>query len=201
MQDLDLPMPLRRFYEFAGRWTARLPSAETGLEYFYTGAGYHHLLPLESGNPVKQTHDGFIEFYTEYQGEWEILTKPGNRSDGIWLRGCWQGCPQELEHELYPTTRLPISLVDFLISHILFTSFIEFPNNLIPSGVSLENAIREELGPSSLIWEAPKTEFPICFGKFYQLPNCVFAWECEGKLRFGTNHPHAVRMILETLAD
>lgn len=124
LQDLDLPMPLRRFYRFAGRWPARLPATETGLEYFYTGAGYHHLQPVDG---VKETHDGFIQFYMEYQGEWDILTKPGNRSTNVWLRGCWDGCPIELEDELFPTTELPFSLVDFLISHIFLPRSSSIP--------------------------------------------------------------------------
>lgn len=201
LHELDLPMPLQRFYRFAGRWPARLPPTETGLEYFYTGAGYHHLLSTEEGNPVKLTHDGFIEFYMEHQGDWEILTKPGKKSHNVWLRGCWNGCPEELEHQLDPTTKLPMSLVDFLISHVLFTSLIEFPNNPIPDTESISNAFQEELKTAPKIWEAPNTEFPFSYGSFYQLPGFILACQFDGKIRIGTNHPWGLQRILDVLND
>ncbi|MBM4068329.1 MAG: hypothetical protein FJ271_05220 [Planctomycetes bacterium] len=60
-----LPFPLRRFYAFAGRWPSREPEC---MPYLYSGAGGHHLLPLDELN---STADGKLRFFMEYQGDWD----------------------------------------------------------------------------------------------------------------------------------
>jgi hypothetical protein len=79
-----LPDPLRRFYAFAGRW----PSLDLryDAEFFYTGAGGHHLLAPDAVGPAP---DGRLRFFMEYQGDWDGVTLPGERDPPVWISGRW----------------------------------------------------------------------------------------------------------------
>src|SRR5262245_28382458 len=71
LQQLPLPYPLRRFYAFAGRWPSPRPCYPG--DTFYEGHGGHHLRNLDG---VKLLPDGKLNFFMEYQGDWDGLTLP-----------------------------------------------------------------------------------------------------------------------------
>ena len=109
-----LPAPLRRFYAFAGRWPPP-PETADAAEFFYSGAGGHHLQPLDY---VKVRQDGRLEFFMEYQGDWVGLTLPSEADPPVWLEGRFFE-DEEVDPRRTHTRLACDSLSRFLVTHCL----------------------------------------------------------------------------------
>ncbi len=107
-----LPSPLAWFYEFAGRWPPGVPGYELE-DFFYTGAGLHHLYPLDM---VKPRPDGRLEFYGEYQGDWIGLTLAAGEDPPVWIEGRWI---EENGDDRSGEKLVCSSLSRFLVTHCL----------------------------------------------------------------------------------
>jgi hypothetical protein len=87
LRKLSLPYPLRRFYAFAGRWPAPAPLYRG--DTFYEGHGGHH---LQTADGVKRLPRGRLNFFMEYQGDWQGLTLTEGDDPPVWIKGvCGDG--------------------------------------------------------------------------------------------------------------
>ena len=124
----DLPGPLRRFYAFAGRWPS--PASDNGMEYFYTGAGGHHLQSLDMTSARRDL--GMLNFFIEYQGDWLGLSEHKGEDPPVWI----EGPPEDVKEEEEEVDDRPLalrkvsnSLSGFLITHTLMTTIYEHVNS------------------------------------------------------------------------
>lgn len=78
-----LPMPLRRLYQFAGRWPHR--DHEGPIEY--TVPAFSHQDALKSLDNLKSAEDGKISFLVENQGNWNCRTLSEGEDPPVWCNG------------------------------------------------------------------------------------------------------------------
>src|SRR5262249_2317452 len=109
------------------------PSPEPdGMEFFYTGAGGHHLHPLDH---VRQLPDGRLNFFMEYQGDWDGLTLPEGEDPSVWIEGDWddpadEECEDDQQEAGPPKSKKVCeSLSKFLVTHCLMTTLYEGENS------------------------------------------------------------------------
>jgi len=108
-----VPYPLKRFYSFAGRWPSPHPRAKD--DFFFTGSNGHHLHPFES---VTGLPNDRVNFFMEYQGDWDGLTMSDGDDPPVWIA---------------VGTRRPKKVCDslsaFLVTHTLMTTLYEMRNS------------------------------------------------------------------------
>lgn len=191
---LDLPKPLERFYQFAGRWPKREPRYAS--DWIYCEGGYHHLLGVDQ---LRWTDDGYLEFYQEYQGDWTMLTKPGAANPPVWIRGVWDGCPDSLCDLEDPRTKIEIKLADYLVSNVLLVSLMQSPANDFGTNVFNDyfEVHRDEF---TKIWEMPQLDLPLVAGEIYQCGEFI-ALRKYGQTSFHTNTYHGHHALFRILAE
>ncbi len=191
---LDLPRPLERFYQFAGRWLKREPRFES--DWVYCEGGYHHLLEVDQ---LRRTDDEYLEFYREYQGDWTILTKPGATNPPVWLRGTWDGCPDSICDLEDPRTKLEIKLTDFLVSHVLLVSLLQSPTGDFGTN-AFADYFDEHQDEFTKIWEMPELNVPLVAGEFYQRGE-VIALRKYGQTSLHANTNYGLKALFRILAE
>jgi hypothetical protein len=194
----ELPGPLRRFYAFAGRWPSPDPAGDGA--FFYTGEGGHHLLPL---NQVGPADDGRLQFFMEYQGDWDGLTTPGAPDPPVWISGRWED-PEEGEG----IRQVSEALSKFLVTHCLMTTVYEWGNSPHPRmnshevKTALAGWLRRNRGSSELLWEAEPGGCPNYDGSFQLLHGHVLVHDTgTGYLKFGALHPEGVELLRGVIGD
>jgi hypothetical protein len=78
-----LPMPLKRLYEFAGRW----PHAEHPSENEYIVPAVSHQDHLAAMHTLRHDEDGKLVFLRENQGVWNCRTLPEGEDPPVWCNG------------------------------------------------------------------------------------------------------------------
>lgn len=114
--DTDLygvPYPLKQFYSFAGRWPSPDPRAKD--EVFFAGSNGHHLHPFVD---VVGLPDGRINFFMEYQGDWDCHTLEDGDDPPVWMA---VGARRP--------KKVCDSLSAFLVTHTLMTTLYEMSNS------------------------------------------------------------------------
>jgi hypothetical protein len=204
---LALPYPLRWFYAFAGRWPS--PESGHGMNYFYTGAGGHHLYDLDR---VRPRPDGRLKFFMEYQGGWGGLTLSSGDDPPVWIEGYWdEPADDELdddERDAMPPKCKQVSeaLSKFLVTHFLMTTAYERPNSPYPQASSqaidtaLADWLRKDDGALERIWEAEPDGCPNYDGAFFLFHRHVLVHRSKrGFFKFGALHPEGVEILRRVL--
>jgi hypothetical protein len=198
----ELPGSLRRFHAFAGRWPAPKPDGD--LEFFYTGAGGHHLLPLSETGP---TSDGRLRFFMEYQGDWYGVTTPGEPDPPVWITGRWDDEDNSGEAEDVPrsqarTRRVSATLSEFLVTHCLMTTACEDGNGTNAwaaphaGDTSLADWFRRDRVHAELVWESQPSGCPNYDGTFYLLHGHVLVLDVGSRmLLFAALHPEGIELV------
>ena len=192
--DPRLPRPLREFYSHDGRRPYQLlpggPGPQADGEFFYEGAGGHHLFPPER---VEFLKDGRVRFGMEYQGDWEFVTDAADPGAGptedppVWLVGSPPD-PGALLRDGYSfgprgERRLGCTLSEALAAHILFTTLYETENGPFhgspehcPAAAEL---FRRPRATKVLLWEAGfyPASAPEYDGRVWLLDGTVLAHE------------------------
>jgi hypothetical protein len=190
-----MPDPLRRFYAFAGRWPS--PNHDSD-QPFYTGGGGHH---LRAPDAVTARDDGTLDFFMEYQGDWEGLTLPAGDDPPVWLDGCFDAGDRRRE-------KVSDSLSRFLVTHCLTTILYEDEN--APCSVSarsgpLVDRFHSNFGPAELLWDAGDLTWPtsclVYGGQFYLIPYSggILAHRIQDEYRFGALRVGAVSIMIGDL--
>lgn len=109
----SIPYPLKRFYSFAGSWPS--PGTRDKDDMFFTGRNGHHLHPIEN---VTGLSNDRINFFMEYQGDWDGLTMSDGDDPPVWI-AVGNRRPKKV-CEL---------LTAFLITHTLMTTVDEMRNS------------------------------------------------------------------------
>jgi uncharacterized protein (TIGR02996 family) len=196
LRKLPLPYPLRRFYAFAGRWPA--PDPGHGMEFFYTGAGGHHLHDLDSVKLQRKR----LDFFMEYQGDWDGWTLPDEDDPPVWIRGYWEedaGGQDDEEEGSEKTKQVSSSLSGFLVTHFLMTTLYEWENS--PS-----RSYDERLGKwfrrsrdKTRIWTAEEGGCPSYEGVFYLFAGNILVHQSRSSYRFGALRPAGVKLLEQRL--
>jgi hypothetical protein len=200
LERLPLPYPLRRFYAFAGRWPSAEPERQ---ELFYTGAAGHHLRPPEG---VVLRDDGRLDFFMEYQGDWEGVTSPDGDDPPVWLTGFLE------EGEDERTVQVCDSLSKFLVTHCLMAILYEMENAVTVSQERgrlvdyfqehSQEPLRQFFEPVRL-WDARDLAWPrSCLdyeGEFFLFANSVLVHRSRGAYRFGALRLGGIRTIVGRL--
>ena len=109
----SLPMPLKRLYEFAGRW----PSLDYEGPIQYAAPALSHQDSLAALHRLKYEGDGKVNFLCENQGVWDCRTlAEGEGRLPVWCYG-----DQMDEHEKWFTGERLVcdSLSRFLVTFVL----------------------------------------------------------------------------------
>ncbi|MFO0891085.1 MAG: hypothetical protein U0790_18315 [Isosphaeraceae bacterium] len=184
--DRRLPMPLRRLYEFAGRW----PHWKASDSANYAIPAFSHqdrLVPLH-----RLTYDevGKLVFLVENQGVWDCRTLPEGDDPPVWCNGdqfvedgeCFQG-------ERLVSDSLSRFLTTFVIQELTFGS----RHCLCDEGLSAR--FTEEKDAAIPVW----TQGPYVYGKtasFYLWGNVLVADPSgKGELWLSVNHEAGLRFI------
>jgi hypothetical protein len=193
-----LPAPLHRFYAFAGRWPPP-PEGTQAAEFIYSGAGGHHMQPLDY---VELRPEGRLEFFMEYQGDWVGLTLPSQADPPVWLQGRFfedEASPPET-----PGTRLACdSLSRFLVTHCLMTSVYEDSNHACMAFARADSPLVAFLlaNPAKVekLWDCSGCRCPWYEGAIYLIPEGVLVHQAEGKHTFAAHPllPAAVQWLEE----
>ncbi len=195
---LPLPAPLRCFYAHAGRWPSAEPEQQ---ELFYTGGVGHHLRELDH---VTQREDGRIDFFMEYQGDWEAVTLPDGEDPPVWLTGY----QDEYEDDEERTVQVSDSLSKFLVTHCLMSILYEMENSVAKSG-ELVDYFDEHfrvpfLGEPQRLWDASCLQWPrSCLdytGEFFLFASGVLVHRVSRQHRFAALRLPAVRTIVSRLS-
>jgi hypothetical protein len=202
LSGMVLPYPLRRFYALAGRWPSPEPER---MAYFYTGSGGHHLRQLDQ---LAQTPDGRVNFFMEYQGDWDGVTLARGTDPPVWIQGYWDDpADDELdddERDAMPPKVKQVSdaLSRFLITHCLMTTLYEDENS--PCSVSGERGnlidfFNQYPQWAVRIWDVEEGSCPSYEGSFYLFQDCVLVHRIGSFYRFGTRHPQGIRLMVSHL--
>ena len=200
---VSLPFPLAWFYEFAGRWPPGVPGY-TLEDFFYTGAGLHHLYSLDM---VKPRPDGRLEFYGEYQGDWKGLTLAAGEDPPVWIEG--RGI--EGNDERSGEKRVCSSLSRFLVTHCLMAIVHEDDNSPCPvvsanppglglglsgpGGQRLVNWFLASPRDSSLLWDAADCDLYYHDGTFFLLEGGILVYRHRHAYVFRAIHPEGIRLL------
>lgn len=191
-----LPAPLRRFHAFAGNWPSAEPERQ---ELFFTGGAGHHLRALEA---CTVRDDGTIDFFMEYQGDWEGLTLQSSEDPPVWLNGFLeQGRDEE---------RIQVcdSLSGFLITHCLMTILYECENapcSIRAKRGPLVDRFHDRFGPAERIWEVKNWNWPTSVldyrGQFYLIPYSggILVHRDGDEYFFGALRPSAISIMVGDL--
>lgn len=190
VRQLPLPYPLQRFYAFAGRWPAPYPSYRG--DTFYEGHGGHHLQPLDG---VKRLPRGRLNFFREYQGDWEGLTLAEGDDPPVWIKGAW-GDGQR------GTAQVSGSLSKFLVTHCLLATLYENTNCPCHAGggplagdAHLVEWFRRSRPDAVRIWRADHRPCQFYVGSFFLLHGSILVHEVGGSYRFGAILPEGLRLL------
>jgi hypothetical protein len=181
------------------------------MDYFYTGAGAHHLRRLDG---VRLQPDGRLNFFMEYQGNWHGLTLASGDDPPVWIEGYWdEPADDELddeEREALPSKMKQVSeaLSSFLVTHCLMTTVYERSNSPHPRAnsravkTSLADWLRRDRGSAELLWEAEPGGCPSYEGSFHLLHGHVLVHDTgDGSLKFGALHPEGVELLRGVIGD
>lgn len=191
LQKLSLPDPLRRFYAFAGRWPAARPLYRG--DTFYEGHGGHH---LRYPNHIKVLPRRRLNFFMEYQGDFDGLTLAEGDDPPVWIKGVWGDGERG-------TVQVSTSLSKFLVTHCLMATLYEFTNspchgtgNTLAGGERLVDWFRRSQSSAVRIWSADHRPCSHYSGTFYLLHERILVHE-EGRksFHFGALHPDGVALL------
>ena len=155
---LSLPVPLKRFLAFAGRWPS--PRAAHDEAFIYTGGGGHHLQPLSMHSVRK---DGKLVFFMEYQGDWDGLTLTSGEDPPVWISGHID--PDSSGRRI---RKVSDSLSAFLVTHLLMaTAYDDDNSSECGSWSPLHDGGRVSPGGAVRIWAADGCTCPNYEGEFF----------------------------------
>jgi len=196
-----LPYPLRRFYGSAGR---QPPLRNDGNDYFYQGGSGHHLLDLDG---IELLPDGRLNFFTEYQGDWNGLTLPDAEDPPVWLKGCFEEDDVgEEDEEGERTVRVGDSLSAFLVAHCLMATLYESENHVGSAWAKTGDPLHDYLGTkrasASPLWDARGLAWPrSCLdygGSFRLVPDDgILVHQTDDAFRFVARDARGARILEE----
>jgi uncharacterized protein (TIGR02996 family) len=190
LKKLALPYPLRRFYAFAGRWPSPRPSYPNHL--FYTGTG-HHLHDLDS---VDVLPDGKLNFFMEYQGDWDGLTLPVSDDPPVWIEGALG------EDGERGTKQVSDSLSKFLVTHCLMTTIYDSENSPCSRwDEKLGNWFQRTERKPVRIWSSLDCSCPEYDGTFFLFHESVLVLQIGSSFKIGAIQQAGIDLIRHHMKD
>jgi hypothetical protein len=190
-----MPIPLRRFYRFAGRWPSPYPERapvffETPEEgFFYSGIQGPG---LATPDVLRESPEGRLAVYYEQSGNWTGFTDAEGDDPVVWLSG-YVG-----SDHIETSTPTGETLSGWLVTHCLVALAWELGNHLC-SGTALsrigaatqrkgETGLTEwynrEAAHAHLLWEAKENPCAELRGSFHLFRNSILVHDCGNTLRF-----------------
>lgn len=180
----SLPMPLRRLYEFAGRW----PAFDVRHESPYAVGAFSTQDALSSLAKLEVNGSGRVSFLSENQGNWVCRTNPNGDDPPVWCDGDFCDAQGEFSRG---ERMVCASLSRFLVTFVLQEITLGSRCSLFDDGLSalFETSIAEAIP----IW----LKGPYVHGEdadFYLWRNVLVAnlWGCY---HFGANHASGIEFL------
>lgn len=190
-----MPIPLRRFYRFAGRWPSPYPERspvcfETPEEgFFYCGIQGPH---LATPDVLRESPEGRLAVFYEQSGNWTAFTDAEGDDPEVWLSG-YVG-----SGHLEVPTPTGETLSGWLVTHCLVALAWELGNHLcsgtVLSQIGAATQRKRETGLTEwynrearyarLLWEAKENPCSELRGSFYLFRNSILVHDCRDSLRF-----------------
>jgi hypothetical protein len=191
LDKIALPSPLWRFYAFAGRWPSPEPLYRG--DTFFEGHGAHHLRPLDGLKVLPRRR---LNFFMEYQGDFDGLTPSTGDDPPVWIQGVWGESGRG-------TARVSASLSRFLVTHCLMATVYEHNNSRLggwadPLSGSRRLAawLRRSLTRAERLWAVNHRPLPHYAGTFYLLHGSILVLEiARGAYRYTAIHPAGVARL------
>jgi hypothetical protein len=179
-----LPLPLRRLYQFAGRWPAKDDDAT--IEFSVPALSHQDtLIPLDK---LRTTDDGKLVFLEENQAVWECNTLPEGDDPPVWCDGDIVS-PDDgwFTGEKQVCGSLSRFLVTFVLQELTFGSRVHLRDT------NLEARYRSEMDRATLLWR----EGPYVNGNHhtFHLWGHVLVASHYGDLVFAANHPEGIAFL------
>ena len=185
LSERPLPMPLKRLYEFAGRWTSETNPGPIA----YVVPALSHQDNLMAFDRLKTKEDGKIEFLSENQGNWNCRTLAEGDDPPVW---CY-GCHMDEEGKWYKGEKLVCeSLSRFLVTFVL--QEIAFGSRLCLCDERLDARFESERDRSIPVWtDGPYVDQD---DLRYYLWGDVLVAE-RGDYFFAANNPEGIEFLTE----
>lgn len=183
---LRLPVPLRRLYEFAGRW----PHWKHPEGMVYAVPAFSHQDRLVPLNRLTYDEAGKLVFLVENQGVWDCRTLPEGDDPPVWCNGDqFDEDGGSFQGERVVSDSLSRFLTIFVLQELAFGS----RRCLCDEGLDARFAAEKDLATS--VW----TEGPYVHGKtanFHLWRNVLVAdpWG-QGELWLSANHEEGLRFL------
>lgn len=180
----SLPMPLRRLYQFAGRW----PGFH-GQESNFAVCAFSRQDSLRSLERLEITDEGRIAFLDENQGNWECSTLVQGDDPPVWCNGDFfddEGGPHEGDKQACDS--LSKFLVTFVLQEITFGSRVTLGDDALTEQFEAKNA------KAIPVWE----HGPYVSGS----ESCFYLWSgllvanLWGDYCFGANRDEAIDFLM-----
>ncbi len=180
LSERSLPMPLKRLYEFAGRWP-HWGNSESAMPAFSHQDG---LVAMED---LKSEDDGKIVFLWENQGNWSCRTLPEGDDPPVW---CYGELPGEDEQGGMGEMRVCDSLSRFLVTFVL--QELTFGSRFCLRDEGLNVRFESERDRAIPVWtDGPYVDDSV---QNYDLWEDVIVAEIWGYY-FAANHPEGVEFL------
>lgn len=119
IQAIEMPAPLARFFQFAGRWPGQNPQ----LPYVNRFCMQDSLCSIRSQRwaPPLESMDDLLVFVYENQGVWVAATERAGADPPVWIS---EECSHREPHRIWRRLENPLShfLVSFVLQEILYGS-------------------------------------------------------------------------------
>ena len=190
-----MPVPLHRFYRFAGRWPSPYPQRapvffETPEEgFFYSGVRGPH---LTTPDLLRESPDGRLAIFWEQSGNWTASTDTEGEDPEVWLSG-YVG-----SGHLKTPTPTGETLSGWLVTHCLAALAWEAGNHLCggtapaqtgrtaprSGDTGLTDWFHRETQRPYLLWEAQEHPCSELRGSFHLFRNSILVHASADSLRF-----------------
>jgi hypothetical protein len=189
----SLAMPLRRLYEFAGRW----PSGKALGPVDHLVPALSHNEDLASLHGLEAREDGRIGFAGDEHAMGEYRTLPSGDDPPVWFHLEY---PKESKERVRKEEFVCDSLSRFLVMFVLRQLARSSRHFLQDDGLSARFATERDA--ALLIWTA---ELPVWFGREepYRHRHDFYLWRgvlvisVMDRVTFAANHPEGIRFLNE----
>ncbi|TWU13126.1 hypothetical protein CA54_19520 [Symmachiella macrocystis] len=186
----SLPKPLRKLYQFAGRW----PGFDKSRESIWAVGAFSCQDSLRSLNKVEMSGENRLTFIDENQGCWVCSTHTDGDDPPVWVDGDhWNEDGEPFQGEKKVCDSLSKFLVTFVLQEIALGSRLCLSDN------GLRKQFEEIKDKAVVIWE----NGPYVYGSdaSFFLWNDVLVANIWESFWFGANHGRALKFLRENQGE
>lgn len=187
----SLPFPLRRLYEFAGRW----PSLGERQHYPWAVGAFCSQDQLLRLSDVEICIDGKLKFLVENQGVWDCRTLAEGDDPPVWCCDDDFDEDDECHQARIVCPSLSRFLVTFLLQEMMLGSRLSLLSYLSTPNTGLSEAIRRDWSQTIPVWR--NGVYVDCAEAAYFLWNDCLVLQNAGDFGFAANSSTGIEFLTE----